>query len=125
MATHLAARRWQDWLILLIGLWLCVSPIAFGYPADSAPAINALAVGVIMAALAVFDLYKTYVWAVVINIAVGIWTMLSPWLIGADADTMMATSLFLSGLATVVLGLWEMRSDPELHRQWHKSGAPG
>ena len=125
MAMHVSTRRWQDRLIFLIGLWLFVSPIVFGYPSESAPAINAYIAGLIMAILAAFDLYQTHVWAVVLNILVGVWTMASPWLIGTVGDQMMTTSLVASGVATVVLGLWEMRSDPELHRQWTKSGAAG
>lgn len=125
MALHLSTRRWQDQVILLIGLWLFISPIAFGYPADSAAALNAYIAGIIMAVLAAFDLYKTYVWAVVLNVIVGVWVAASPWLVGTVPDRSMTTSLLASGLATVVLGLWELRSDPELHRQWAKGGAAG
>jgi len=125
MAMHFSTRRWQDQIILLIGVWLIVSPLAFGYPSDSAPAINAYVAGIIMAVLAAFDLYKTYVWAVVLNIVVGAWVAVSPWLVDTLPDRMMTTSLLVSGIATVVLGLWELRTDPELHRQWTKTGAAG
>lgn len=122
MAMHFSTRRWQDQVILLIGVWLIISPLAFGYPSDSIPAINAYVAGIIMAVLAAFDLYKTYVWAVVLNVVVGAWTAVSPWLVGTVPDRMMTTSLLVSGVATIVLGLWELRSDPELHRQWAKTG---
>ena len=125
MALHLSTRRWQDQVILIIGLWLFVSPVVFGYPADSAPALNAHIAGIIMAVLAACDLYKTYVWAVVLNVIVGAWVAASPWLVGTVPDRSMTASLLVSGLATIVLGLWELRSDPELHRQWTRSGAAG
>ncbi len=48
MATHLPARRWQDRVILLLGLWLFASPWAMGYPSDSPPAVNAFVAGAIM-----------------------------------------------------------------------------
>ena len=118
MATHLSAKRWQDGVILLLGVWLFVSPWVMGYPSDSAPAINAYIAGAIMAALAIFDLYKTYVWAVLLNIVVGAWVAVSPWLVDVVADRAMSTSMLVTGLATIVLGLWEMRSDPDLHQQW-------
>jgi len=124
MAMHVSTRRWQDRLIFLIGLWLFVSPMLFGYPSDSSTAINAYAAGLVMAILAAFDLYKTHVWAVVLNILVGLWTAASPWIVGTD-NRSMTISLLASGIATIVLGLWEMQSDPELHRQWTKSGAAG
>ena len=125
MAMHFSTRRWQYQAMLLIGVWLIVSPLAFGYPADSAPAINAYCAGVIMALLAAFDLYKTYLWAVLVNVAVGAWVAVSPWVVDTVSDNMMTTSLLVSGIAAVVLGLWELRTDPELHRQWTKTGAAG
>jgi hypothetical protein len=118
MAKHLSAWRWQDRGILLIGLWLCVSPLAMGYPSDSAPAINACIAGAIMAALAVFDLYKTTAWAVFINIVIGAWVAVSPWLVDIMRDRAMSASMLVAGLATTVLGVWELRSDPDLHQQW-------
>ena len=61
MALHYSTKRWQDQVILLLGLWLIVSPFALGYPATSPPADNAIIAGIVMAAMAAFDLYKTYV----------------------------------------------------------------
>ena len=122
---HYSAKRWQDQVILLTGIWLIVSPWVFNYPASSPPAINAYIAGIIMAVLAAFDLYKTYVWAVLLNVVAGAWVAVSPWLLDIIPDRTMTTSLLVSGLATVVLGLWELRSDPELHRQWTKSGVTG
>ena len=118
MATHLAAKRWQDGVILLLGVWLFVSPWVFGYPSGSPAAVNAYIAGAIIAALAAFDLYKTYVWAVLVNILVGAWVAASPWVVDVVADGPMSMSMLMVGLATIVLGLWEMRSDPDLHQQW-------
>ena len=71
-----------------------------------------------MAALAIFDLYKTYALAVFLNIIIGIWVAVSPWLVDVLPHRAMSASMLLVGLATVVLGLWELRTDPELHQQW-------
>jgi hypothetical protein len=35
----------------------------------------------VVALLAAFDLYKTYFWAVVLNLLVGLWVAVSPWLL--------------------------------------------
>lgn len=118
MATHLPTKRWQDGVILLLGVWLFVSPWVMGYPSGSPPAVNAFIAGAIIAALAIFDLYKTYVWAVLVNIIVGAWVAASPWVVDVVADGPMSMSMLVVGIATIVLGLWEMRSDPDLHQQW-------
>ena len=123
MTLHFSAKRWQDQLILLLGVWLFVSPWVLGIPSDSPRAINAYVVGAVIAALAAFDLYKTYFWAVVANLLLGAWTALSPWIPAfAERGSMMTNSVIV-GIAVVVLGMWELRTDPELHRQW--SGAGG
>ena len=122
MALHFSAKRWQDQVILLLGVWLFVSPWVLGIPTDSPKAINAYAIGAVMAVLAAFDLYKTYFWAVVVNLLLGAWVAISPWVPAfADRGVMMSNSVIV-GVAVVVLALWELRSDPELHRQWAGTG---
>ncbi|MBY0557746.1 MAG: SPW repeat protein [Burkholderiaceae bacterium] len=122
--THTTVKRWQDQLILLLGLWFLVSPWVFSYPIPSVQAGTALISGAVMAILAVFDLYKTYFWAVVLNLLVGVWVAVSPWLLKiADNRELMWNSL-LVGSAVVVLALWEMRTDPELHKHWPGQGHP-
>ena len=122
MAMQPSSRRWQDQLMVVIGVWLLISPWVFVYPQDSIPAVNAWFSGVLISLLAAFDLVKTYVWAVLLNIVVGAWVAVSPWLVGVVRDPAMTASLVIAGVATVVLGVWELRSDPELHRQWTRSG---
>jgi hypothetical protein len=113
-----AKRRWQDQVILLLGLWLFVSPWVLGYVPGSDIALNANIAGLVIAALAAFDLYKSYAWAVGVNLLIGLWVAVSPW-VGALADrSAMMTNNIIVGVAVIVLALWELRSDPELHKQW-------
>jgi hypothetical protein len=110
-------RRWQDQLIFLLGIWLFVSPWVLGYDSRSAIALNINVFGALIALLAAFDLYKTYAWAVVVNLLAGLWVAVSPWVGSlADRGAMMVNSVVV-GAAVVVLALWELRSDPELYRQ--------
>lgn len=90
----------------------------------SPEAWNASLAGALIGILAAFDLVKTYVWAVLFNIIVGAWVTVSPWMVGTLDDLAMTWSLVIAGIATIVLGLWELRSDPELYSQW-RSGATG
>lgn len=85
-------------------------------------AINAYVVGAAMALLAAFDLYKTYFWAVLTNLILAVWIAVSPWVSAFIGDREMAANSVIIGVAVLVLGLWELRSDPELRRQWANSG---
>lgn len=123
MATNESLRRWQDQLILVLGLWLIVSPWAFAYPEGSPQMINAFISGAVIAILAAFELYKTYFWAVVLNLLVGVWVAVSPWVLQvADRNTVMWNELIV-GIAVVVFALWELRTAPELHKHWPGAGA--
>ncbi|WP_219134960.1 SPW repeat protein [Janthinobacterium sp. UMAB-60] len=123
MASNFKLKRWQDQLILLLGLWLLVSPWAFSYSEGSPQMINAFASGLVIAVLAAFDLYKTYFWAVVVNLLVGVWVAVSPWVLRlADQRVVMWNELIV-GIAVVVLALWELRTDPELHKHWPGAAA--
>jgi hypothetical protein len=125
MALHLSTKRWQDQVILLLGIWLFISPWALGYASSSPAAANAFIAGAIMVILAAFDLYQTHVWAVLLNLIVGIWVTVSPWMINVTRDSRMSASLLIVGIATIVLGMWELRTDPELHDQWIGTGTAG
>ena len=118
MATQFKLKRWQDQVILLLGLWLIVSPWALGYAEGTPQMINALASGLVIAVLAAFELYKTYFWAVVVNLLVGVWVVVSPWVLRLADQGSILWNCLIAGIAVVVLALWELRTDPELHKHW-------
>ena len=123
MAIQFSKRRWQDQVILLLGLWLFISPFVLGYDSSSAIAMNVFIFGALIALMAAFDLYKTHAWAVVINLLAGLWVAVSPWVDTlADRSSLMINNVIV-GAAVVVLALWELRSDPELYRQVAGRGA--
>lgn len=121
---QLSMTRWQDQLIVLLGIWLFISPVALDYAPGSPEAMNAYLCGAIMAALAAFDLYQTYLWAVLLNLALGVWVAVSPWALQVDGVNAIASNFAVVGIAAAVLSLWELRSDPELHRQWTGTERP-
>ena len=123
MASNFKLKRWQDQVILLLGLWLLVSPWAFSYPEGSPQMINAFASGLVIAVLAAFDLYKTYFWAVVVNLLVGVWVAVSPWVLRMAEQRVVMWNELIVGIAVVVLALWELRTDPELHKHWPGAAA--
>ncbi len=121
-ANDVTTRRWQDQLILLLGLWLLVSPWAFVYPTGSPQMTNAIVSGLVIAVLAAFDLYKTYFWAVALNLLLGLWVAVSPWVLRVAQQREVLWNEVIIGLAVAVLALWELRADPELHKHWPGAG---
>lgn len=122
MATTPSAKRWQDQLILLLGLWLFITPWVFSYLIPSPEAWNAFIAGAVIAILAAFELYKTYFWAVVVNLLVGIWVAISPWVLRVAEQRDLMWNQLIIGIAVAVLALWELQTDPELHKHWPGAG---
>jgi hypothetical protein len=120
MASNPSAKRWQDQLILLLGLF--ITPRVFSYPIPSPQAWNAYVAGAVSAILAAFELYKTYFWAVAVNLLLGIWVAISPWVLSVASQRELMWNELIVGIAVIVLALWEMRSDPELHKHWPGAG---
>jgi hypothetical protein len=120
--SNISAKRWQDQLILLLGLWFFITPWVFGYPIPSVQASTAFVSGAVIALLAAFDLYKTYFWAVLLNLLLGIWVAVSPWVLGLAGNAELMWNSLIVGAAVAVLALWEMRTDPELVKHWPGEG---
>lgn len=98
----MTARRWQDWLLLVGGLWVFVAPWAL----SSAGAWSWT--GWITGALMV----GTATWALVrpadratdrLEGVYGVWLFLAPWILGFSAPTGVAWTAWIVGAATVAL----------------------
>jgi hypothetical protein len=118
MENNPSVKRWQDQVILLLGLWFFITPWVFGYPMPSVQTWTAFISGAVIVLLAAFDLYKTYFWAVVLNLVVGVWVALSPWILRIADNTELVWNSLVVGAAVGVLAIWEMRTDPELVKHW-------
>ncbi|MGV7208456.1 SPW repeat protein [Oxalobacteraceae bacterium A2-2] len=116
--AHAAPLRWQDQLILLLGVWLFITPWVLAYPIPSPEAWNAFIAGAAIVILAGFDLYKTYFWAVVLNLLLGLWVAVSPWVLQVQDERNLLWNELGVGLAVMALALWELRTDPELQKRW-------
>ncbi|MES2931979.1 MAG: SPW repeat protein [Pseudomonadota bacterium] len=123
MANAVSTKRWQDQLVLVLGIWLFISPWVLSYASDTSPAWNAHIAGIIIAVIAALELYRTYFWAAVINLLAGLWTAISPWALGVASDSTYMTNALIVGIAVFALTLWEMISDPELSKHLPGTGA--
>jgi hypothetical protein len=51
------AQEWEEWTNLVIGIWLVVAPWALGFGSNAVATWNTLVVGVLIFALAAWELY--------------------------------------------------------------------
>ena len=58
-AALVAFREWEEWISLLIGLWMIVAPFALGFAHTSAMHIN-IAIGCVVVFLTLLDLFLVH-----------------------------------------------------------------
>ncbi|MHB1416320.1 MAG: SPW repeat protein [Chloroflexota bacterium] len=102
--------RWQDWVNLIAGAWLFVSPWVLVTTFDAASSWNAWAVGAAVFLVALWALYypgsRIAEW---INAALGAWLFISPWVLGfVVVATSQAWNAWITGFVVFWVALWAL-----------------
>ncbi len=101
--------RWQDYLSMLVGLWIAVSPWVLGFADDFGMLTwNALAVGGGITILAAIDMDAPANWEEWAMIALGGWAAFSPWVLGFMTHGAGTVSMVASGIAVAALAGWAL-----------------
>lgn len=108
-------RHWQDSGNFLIGVWLIASPWTLGFTEVKYAPGNAYIVGVIVAVAAVSALVSFQEWEEWVNITLGVWLILTPWLFDLAAMAVAAETkaaffatwnFIIAGLLVTGLAAW-------------------
>lgn len=100
-------KRWQDWATLVAGLWFAVSPWVLGYEGNRDVVLyNALITGLAIVLFSAGALAKPETWEEVVDFLLGVWTMVSPWVLGFSDQRPIAVNAMVVGLLVTVLAAW-------------------
>jgi hypothetical protein len=105
--------KWCDVANLILGAVLFFSPWIFGFDAGRASE-NAHIAGIVIVVLAIAALAAFAVWEEWLNLIVGLWTLVSPWVLGFQGTRAMTVSVAI-GIAVAILAaieLWIMSQNP-------------
>jgi SPW repeat len=97
---------WQDVVNLILGAWLLVSPWVLRYADQPTPAWNAHIVGIIIIVLAAAAIWAFQKWEEWINALLGLWLIVSPWLLGFSAMREPLWNQIIVGIIVGALALW-------------------
>jgi hypothetical protein len=102
-------KQWEDWANWAFGIWLCISPWALEFDLDRVPTRNAVIVGslIILAEVVTLSVFRP--WEEWINVALGAWLVISPWVLGIASPAAKANFVIV-GVLVVALAVYEMRS---------------
>jgi hypothetical protein len=106
-------RHWQDFAILVLGLWVFLSTWALphemaGDPETTGAVItvamwNLYVVGIAIALLATATLFAFRVWKEWTNLVLGAWLHISPWVLGFSTSALLAWNAVAAGALLVLL----------------------
>jgi hypothetical protein len=104
-----------DVINLILAVWLFLSPWIVGFagvtPAAWVAWLSAIAIAIFaIAALAAFAEWEEW-----INLALGIWVLISPWVVHVSGEQKPTVTLFLTGAAVAVIAaieLWMLHRTP-------------
>jgi hypothetical protein len=91
-----------DVVNLALGAWLFLMPWIFGFVAETAASWNAWLSGLVIGALAVAALVAFAEWEEWINLVLGLWVAVSPWIVGSVGQAT-TTIHVLVGIAVAVV----------------------
>jgi SPW repeat len=113
--------RWQDLSETLIGLWLLSAPLVFGFfqAPDTTAMWNAFFVGTAVTLLAAEAVRAPAAWEELINIALGLWLVVSPWVLHYTDLKRATLNAVIVGSAIVMLALWAMLTDKG-YQHWYQ-----
>lgn len=98
---------------LILGAFLFVSPWIFRFGAGNASE-NAYVAGIIIAALAIAALTAFAVWEEWLNLIVGLWTLVSPWVLHFQGTTAMTVHVIVGAVVAILaaIEIWIMTQNP-------------
>ena len=111
-------RRWQDWANQVLGSWLFISPWLLSYSGTIA-AWNACVLGAAIVVVAVMAAHMPKAWEEMINTLIGVWLVLSPFMLGFADYKRVALHTVLIGILVTAFAVWAMASDKRLYKRWH------
>jgi hypothetical protein len=98
---------------LILGVILFFSPWIFGFEAGKASE-NANIAGIIIVVLAIAALTAFAVWEEWLNLIVGLWTLVSPWVLHFQGTHAMTVHVIIGVIVAILaaLELWIMSQTP-------------
>jgi hypothetical protein len=101
-------KQWEDWSSWALGIWLLLSPWALFFDPEPKALENALAVGALIIIVEIVELSIFRDWEEWINVALGAWLAISPWVLGV-ASSAARWNFVIVGVLVLALALYEIR----------------
>lgn len=104
--TSPASYLWPNWLTLLLAVWLFISPWVLATAVAGAWAWNFWVVAVVLAVLSIAALAQIAEWEDWVNLVLGVWLFISPWIYGYTGTTNISWNSYIVGVLVGLVSIW-------------------
>ena len=102
MMENMRKETVADTVNLVLGAFLFLSPWIFGFTSETKTSWNAWLSGMVIAGLAIAALAAFAEWEEWVELIVGIWVAISPWVVGFSAN---ATAMWLHVVVGAIVAI--------------------
>lgn len=110
------SQRWQDWVNVILGAWLVISPWVLNFADNEVAARTAWALGAAIAVFAGIAVYMPKAWEEAVNILLGLGVLASPWALAFADHPIATTNAAIVGVLVVAFGIWAMLRDTDFQK---------
>lgn len=116
-------QRWQDWVILTLGVWLFFAPFFISYGSTTgAAAWSSYVIGAVAAVVATSALWtpasQQEEW---VNLVLGLWLVIAPFALGFHAsEAVAAWNHIVVGILIAGDAIWAMAAKPSSGTPVHR-----
>jgi hypothetical protein len=105
---HQGAATTASGLDVLAGLWLLISPFVLGFGALTSAMTNNVILGIVIGVLALVRFFGPgkAVGISWLNLILGIWVLISPWVVGFTSNGAAVTNNVIVGIIVIILAAW-------------------
>lgn len=95
-------------ILVLVALWLIVSPFILGYAGIEAALWNSVIVGVVIAGIALFRAFspESPSWLSWISAVLGLWLIIAPFVLGFGGFNLQHWNTTMTGIVVASLAAW-------------------
>jgi hypothetical protein len=109
MAIATVNKRWQDWVNLILGIWLFLSPWILGFHNSmTGDSWNFWIIGVAFFVFGIAALNTRTLWEEWVNLVLGIWLIISPWVLRYSNVATARDDAVVVGIIVAVLSIWAL-----------------
>jgi hypothetical protein len=118
------AKHWQSKVNGVLGAWVALMPAVIHFTGIRVAAANAVVVGLALVLAAVGPLPIPRAWEELAETALGLWLMVSPWVLEFSAFAGARSTTVATGALILTLGLWTLATDKTFGAWIHQRNVP-